>query len=318
MATVTVNLAGINGTIGYGMNAANGMGIGNSGQVKNGSVFAGNVNNGSAGLIEQKRAQARKQAMKAIMDQFAGDNEVTDRMDGLRERNTQIKEEIFSLQHQRDSYAQEQEALKDQYGIDPEGQEQKDLDLIRKANKAMAEGNLGSLSKDELDRVANMGELTEYQRRMLEYDEVIEDYDALIDGLKDEKKANTGAIKSIKQALLEENGKGMREAQNTADAILDAASDAIMGMVWQDAKNHIDEEMEKLVEAAKKQTEKKEEEEEKLEAVKEDTEEQEKLTEAIQESAADQSKLQNEIQKILKESDLLEEDLKGLVVDGTM
>lgn len=318
MATVTVNLAGINGTIGYGMNAANSMGIGNSGQVKNGSIFAGNVNNGSAGLIEQKRAQARKQAMKAIMDQFAGDNEVTDCMDGLRERNTQIKEEISSLQHQRDSYAQEQEALKGQYGIDPEGQEQKDLDLIRKANKAMAEGNLGSLSKDELDRVANMGELTEYQRRMLEYDEVIEDYDALIDDLKDERMANNGSIRSIKQALLEENGKGMRDAQSTADAILDAASDAIMGMIWQDAKNHIDEEMEKLVEAAKKQAEKKEEEEGKLEAVKEDTEEQEKLTEAIQESAADQSKLQNEIQKILKESELLEEDWKGLVVDGTM
>lgn len=318
MATVTVNLAGINGSTGFGMSAVNGVGAGNGGQVKNGSVFAGNINNGSASLIEQKRAQARKQAMKAIMDQFAGDNEVTDRMDGLRDRNKQIKEEISFLKEQRDSYIEEQEALRGQYGVDPEGQEQKDLDLIRKANKAMEEGNLGSLSKEELDRVANMGELTEYQRRMLEYDEVIEDYDGLINDLDNEKKSNNGAIRSIKSALLEENGKGMRNAQNTADAILDAASDAIIGMLWQDAKNHIDEEMEKLVEAAKKQAEKKEEEEEKLEAVKEDMEEQEELTEAIQESTADQSKLQNEIKKILKESDLLEEDLKGLVVDGTM
>lgn len=318
MATVTINLAGINGNIGFGMNTANGMGAGNGGQVKNGSIFAGDMNNGTASLIEQKRAQARKQAMKAIMDQFASDNEVTGRMDELRDRNAQIKEEISFLSKQKDSYIEEQEALRNQYGVDPESQEQKDLELIRKANKAMKEGNLGSLSKDELDRVANMGELTEYQRRVLEYDEVIEDYDVLIDELKDEKMSNNGSIRAIKNALLEDNGKGMRNAKDTADAILDAASDAIIGMLWQEAKNHIDEEMEKLVEAAKKQAEKKEEEEEKLEAVKEEQEQQEELTEAIQESTMDQSKLQNELQKILKESDLLEEDLKGLVVDGTM
>jgi len=136
--------------------------------------------------------------------------------------------------------------------------------------------------------------------------------------LQNERMGNTSSITATKQAILEAGGKGMRTAKKMAGSILDAASDAIIGMLWEDAKEHVDEELEKLMEAAKEQAEKKEEEEEKLENIKEEKEEQEELTKTIQESSSEQAKLQDEIKKIMQEAELLEEDMKGLAVDGFM
>lgn len=318
MAAVTINLAGINGNTGFVAGAVNGiMGKENGGQVKNGSIFAGNKKGGMSDLIEQKRAQARKQAAKVIRDQFAIDNKVTDSMDELRARNAEIEGELTVLGKQKEGLREERDALQEKYGVDPNSQEQKDLELLRKANNYFKKGNLSVLTEEELDRLANMGERTEYQQRSLEYDTMIGVVESQETDLWNEKKANTSAIQGSKQAILESGGKGIRAAKAAAEDILQAASDAIIGMLWEDAKNHVDEEMEKLVEAAKERAEKKEEEEEKLEKAKEEKDEQEELTEAIQESASEQEKLQSEIKKIMKEAELLQEDMKGLVVDGT-
>lgn len=318
MATVSVNLAGINGNIGFGSSASKGMDKEGGGQMKNGAIFLGNKNNNINSLVEQKRAQARKQAAKVLRDQFANDNKVTDGMNELRARNAEIKEELQALYEQRKGFMEERDALQEKYGIDPDSQEQKDLDLIRKGSNLLDAGNLSSMSKDELERLANLGERTEYQQRSLEYDKVIKHISSMEEELLNERIANTSSIMSTKQAILEAGGKGIRAAKKAAGDILQAASDSIIGMIWDAAKDHVDEEMEKLVEAAKEQAEKKEEEEEKLENIKEEKEEQEELAEAIQESTSEQTKLQDEIKKILKEVELLEEDMKGIAVDEFM
>ena len=159
MAAVTINLAGING-IGFGIGTANGAdkGDGKDGQLKNGSIFAGNINGGMSSLIEQKRAQARKQATKMLHDQFARDNEVSDNIKKLYARNETIGEELAVLAEQKKGYVEDRKALQEKYGIDPESQEQKDLELLRKANTYLKDGKLSTLSKEELERVAGMGD----------------------------------------------------------------------------------------------------------------------------------------------------------------
>ena len=167
MATVTINLAGINGTPGYGIHAANDSNTekGDGSQVKNGSVFIGNKKGGISDLIEQKRAQARKQATKVLRDQFARDNKITDNMNEMRARNEEIMGELNGLAEQKKGFMEERDALQEKFGIDPDSQEQKDLELLRKANNYFESGNLAILTKDELERLANMGERTEYQQR---------------------------------------------------------------------------------------------------------------------------------------------------------
>lgn len=319
----TIHGSGTNGTIGIGF-AVSGIEKekeeGKNSQLKNGTVFAGNLNNMTADRIEQKREQARKQAAKMVMDQFGRDNEITDGLNELRARNDAIRKEQSGLNDQIDYFKQEQEALKERYGITDDSQEQKDLELLRRANNAFKAGGGAALeqgfSKEELEQVAAMGEPTEYQQRALAYDKIIESLDDQKEELEKERRSNTSAVVETKRELVKNTG--MIKAGDAAQDILDSASDEIRGMMWEDAKKHMDEEMEKLVEAAKEAAEKKEEQEEKLEAAKEDKEEQKELVETIQDGISDQEKLQSEIEKIMKEAELLKEDMKGLVVDGTM
>ncbi len=320
MGTVTINLAGLVGNTGSGLVTA-GTGKEKDGQVKNGSIFAGNINNISNDRIEQKRESARKQATKAIMDQFHTDSKVTDKIKELRGRNEEINQEIAELREQRKVFEEDQEALKGKYGITSDSEEQKELDLIRKAKSAFKDGRLGDLTKEELEQVAGIdpSQLTEYQKRSLQYDSIMSDmFDTPIAELERERMVNGSVAGSLKQGLLETSYKGISKAYKVADTIMEAASKEIIGMMWEDAKEHVDEEMQELVEAAKEKAEEKEEEEEKLEAVKEEKDEQKELAEQIQESTADQERLQGEIDKILKDAELLEEDLKGLVVDGAV
>lgn len=311
---VTINLAGLNGNAGAGTFSG---GVNKSGekegQVKNGSIFAGNLNTMTPDRIEQKRAEARKQATQVLMNQFASDNAATDGLNEMRQLVKDLNKEISALNKEKAGYEELKSGLMDKYGLTEDSQEHQDLELIRKANKP---GGMANLNKDELERLGNMGELTDYQSEYLYYDEMIKAIDPLIDAYKDQVKNLNLSIGRTKTEMLQ--GKGMIPALKTVEEIMKAASDEIMGMAWEDAKKHIEEEFQKLVEAAKKAAEKKEEEEEKLETAKEEKGEQEELTKEIQESTSDQSKLQSELDKIMKEAELLEEDIKGLVVDGQL
>lgn len=117
----------------------------------------------------------------------------------------------------------------------------------------------------------------------------------------------------------------MVQASASADKVMEAASKEIVGMLVQEARDHMDEEMEEKKEAAEKKAEKEEEEKEKLEKIKEEKEEKEEFAENVAESTelvveADgaMDEVQKEIQKVIEEMKLLEEDLKGVTVDASM
>ena len=298
MGMVTINLAGMTGNpgVGFAVTGSGEKGKGEGGQVKNGSVFAGNINNMSNDRIERKREMARRQASKALMDQFGTDCVATDKMDELSIRNEEINREVSALTDQRKMFAREQEALKETYGIGENSEEQKQLELIRKGNKAFKSGDWSSLSKEELEQIAGMdtSQLTEYQKRALEYDDLLGQFDREIAALEDEKR------------------------MNGYTTINEAPSKEIIGMAWEDAKKHVEEEFQEMVEAAKEKAEEKKEEEEKLEEAKAEKEEQKELTEDIQDASADQEKLQGELKKIMEGAELLEADMKGIVVDNLL
>ena len=280
----TINPAGWYSYMGSGMPVAAGN---KKGQVRNGSVFAGNMGGSLKSRIGQKMAQARKQAARVIRDQFDTDSRFTTELDRVRTLNRDMREEMARLNEERKGYVADREALKDIYGIGEDSREQQ-----------------------ELERIANMGELTEYQERALAYDDIIEGFDRQIRDLQDIIGGNSRAIESTKLETVK--NQGMLKASDAADEILAAASDAIQGMLWEEARKHIQEEMEEMAEAAGEKAE----EEERLEAPREEREEQKELTELIRETASDLKVLQQEIDRILREAGLVTEDAKGLLVDG--
>ncbi|MDE7186085.1 MAG: hypothetical protein K2O13_01030, partial [Lachnospiraceae bacterium] len=137
------------------------------------------------------------------------------------------------------------------------------------------------------------------------------------------------------------------KAQKKADKVMEAASKEVIGMLTEEAKDHVDEEMEEKREEAEEKAEEKAEEEEKIENRKEEREElenrideahakneaQEELRREAEErsredavllgdmmdagmaGAGDASNVKTDIKNMIHKMKLLEEDLKGSIVD---
>lgn len=241
------------------------------------AVFAGGLRDTLSGRIEQKRQEARKKASKIIREQFSSDQEITKNMETRREDAKALAGEKKMIQDFR------KEA-------------EKTLELAEKWETATPE------------------EETEKKTVILEQEKLIRDYN-----IQEQKKEGEigeiySSIADTKRELLKHDP--MVKAQKNADAVMDSAADQIKAMIWEDAKDTIDENLNEKFEEAKEAADKKEEQKEKLEGVKEDKKEAEALTEQIQESAKAQQDIQNELKKIMQENELLEEEMKGLMVDS--
>lgn len=270
--------------------------------------------------IALKKKQLQKQAMQVAKDQFATDRKIDGDMAKRQRRIEEYQEQAKWANEQINGYKSEQEALKKQYGITDDSREQMDLELMRKARKV----DMSELSDEEVDRLANMGELTDYQSLSLGYDAAIGTYEEFIEEAAEVIRDESRSISSIKQGLLGRKY-DMTDAAADKDAQMLSASKQIAGMLYAEAKDKIEEEMQELFDKAKEEAEKREEKEEKLEEQKAEKAEQEiapEETEEIKKVQADmaemgdmQGKVQEEVNKLLKEADLLPEDLKGIKVD---
>lgn len=355
MGTVAIYVAGFTGDEGNRLGIAGASGSAEktkkeTGQAKNGAIFAGSLRKDGDDRIEQRRARARQEASRALKEQFDRDNEITDRQDELRGRNKEIKGEIADIRDQVKGIRDWQEELRVQHGVMPDSEEQKKLDMIRKVNDCLKTGNWKGLTKDDLIEIASMDptQLTSYQRKCLEGDDAIETIEKDLPDLEKEARANTSTVVTLRQGLLKTSYKGISKAYDSADVIRKAASEDIIGMLKDDAKNFVDEKLQEIIEAAKKKAEEMEEEEKKKEAAEEKKQTQEELTQAIKEAASEQKQkleaeavsvtvikekpaeendkmldiakeqedLQKSVEKMLREAGLMEDDFKGLMING--
>ena len=117
----------------------------------------------------------------------------------------------------------------------------------------------------------------------------------------------------------------MLDAGKQADAIMEEVSKEIVGMLVDEAKEHIDDEAKEREEKAKAEKEKQEEIEERIDVAKEKKKENEELTEDILEgvqeagaNASDVSAAQQEIKDMMNKMKLIEDDIKGAAVDKSV
>lgn len=298
---------------------------------KNGkTLFAGNLGIGAKNQspIEQKREKAREQAMKLIRNAWDNDDKSAKNIDDLHQlksdKLSEAKEAKAAIQEIDDYKAK----LQMDYGIDSDSQEQKDLELLEKFQDYMSGAGAEPFTKEEVERLKELQNVprTEYQNSVLKQN-----------GLECELKVTAklakmqtkGIIQSITNAEIEQlKSQGMIKAQNAADDIMDATGDEILGLLLQEGKEKLDEEMEEEKEKAEKVEEKKEEQDERLEEAKENRKEQEELinnavkadqiemnTSVKQTNTSNVQEALKTIQKVLEENDLLDDDLKGIKID---
>lgn len=285
------------------------------------SIFAGSLNK-VVDPIQQKKQQAQKQAMKIVGDTWANDRKIDDDIEQRRARVEESREIIKKAKGELGRIAKEREELRDRYGVEADSQEEMDLKLLEKGINAEKPDSGVRLTKEEEEQIEQIKKngLTEYQTRSLEMKNGGGLYEDEIAEAEKVMRTETAAITSIKLERLKSDP--MVEAQKNAKEIIDAARDEIIGMLIDEGKDHIDEEMEEKKEAAEKAEEKKEEQEEKTEKKKEKENQEEQFREQIKASTELMTKsdellddVQRKVKKILDEMKLLEEDLKGAAVD---
>lgn len=308
----------------------------NGGAKLNGnSLFAGNMDL-PWDRIEEKRKQARGQAMKVITDAMEKDRKMDEDVNEHKNLINTLKDEISQAHDAIDEITDRQNLLKEEYAISDDGQEQKDLELLIKRRESLRPDSDVELTDDERSRLTEIDAkgLTDYQARALGLESEKDLPRAAIDKNRQQIMGENAAIRGMKMARLKMKRQPMQAAKEEADQILESARKEIIGMMFEDGKDHIDEEAEKAREEAEEAKEKKEEEEKRIEAVKEKVEEMQEQTETnAQQSAKAQeegtdaltdqileisqggSDIQKELEDIMEKMNLIAEDLKGAAVD---
>ncbi len=280
------------------------------------NIFAGDMNK-AFDPITQKKQQARKQAMKIVTDAWSGDRKLDESLD---ERRMKIREHEETMKESGSMLKwinEERASLREAHGLTEDSQEEQDLRLLEK------QADKKPLTKEEQARLAEIAEAggpTEYQQHSLDLYKSASEYKKTYEAAQKGVTQESDAIKSAKLERLKHDP--MVKAAKSADEVLEAASQEIIGMLYDEAKDHIDEEMEEKKEAAEEKAEKEEEQEELIEKRKEEKEKKEEFIEEISEDMttildADNimDDVQKEIKKIMEEMKLLEEDMKGAAVD---
>lgn len=245
------------------------------------SIYAGNSNIAD-NPIAQKRKEAQEAAWNIVKNAWDSDKSVDDMIQTRRNHYAELSALKETAAAELSDIADDKEALRQLYDVEPDSQEQTDLELLEKARDINAGVSDAELTEEERKRLGEMyqGERTEYQSRALElHDRAVELKKQIADANK-QMRDDTADIYAIKQERLKENP--MLDAKEAAEEVLEAANSEIIGMAMQEAKEHIDEKMEEVQEKAEKNAKEQEEREERLE--------EQKLNRAIQEAMIEGTK----------------------------
>lgn len=240
----------------------------NGTQKKTGNVYGGTLKLAEDPIAE-KRKMGQERAWKVVSDAWKNDRSVEDSIKSRREHyaamEQQKKEALSSLVDTE----QDMKAVKELYGVTDDSEEQKDLELLKKRQDFENKVSVEKPTEEEYKKLAEIDKksLTEYQTRQLELNERAGKFKMDAAEAERQMRDDDSDIRGIEKELLKSHG--MVDAQKSADAILAATNDEIVGMLVQEATEHIDETAKEAEEKADEKLEEKEEREEQLDEIKE-------------------------------------------------
>lgn len=294
------------------------------------TINAGNLNlmPHRDNLIDSKRIQARKQAMKLISDAWASDDKVNKQIDEMNSKKQDMLNEMSEINKRLGDIEKQKEQYRLEYGVSEDSEEQKDLELLEKYQNNITGVANDEFTKEELDRLKQLQNepLTEYQKKVLSLNGVAGNYKSDYSRLKVKVAAATGQIAQAK--IDRDKSQGMLKADAAADDIIAAAEDEVFNILVEQGKENIDKKLEEDKEKAEKAEEKEEKLKEKLDKNKEERKKQKEIFEGevkadkMQQDLGVKSKdisrvddAMKQIDRIMQENKLINEDLKGIEID---
>ena len=304
-------------------------------------VFAGDLN-----LIDdpvtKKRKEAQQKALKVVKDAWDIDRSIDadiqerrDHYDKMKTLYSEAQDEVLKINDQK-------KALREQHMVEPDSQEQKDLELLEKYQNNRAGVSDDSFSKEEIERLRELQNipLTDYQKEVLKLNSTACEISGVIEEKENSFVGDTMAITDSEIERLK--SQDMIKASAAAEDIMDAAGKDIIGMLVEESKEHVDDKLEEEQKKAEEAKQKEEEQQELVDKAKERKEEAEQQAEAISEAKDSQEEVldgvgkadsielesnikkksvdhveeaQKQINKILKDNNLVNDDLKGIEID---
>lgn len=299
----------------------------------------GLVLNGQVDPIEQRKALAKKQAYKIIKDALANELKRDADVQEVKDHADQLRDDMAKAQNEIARINEEKEKWRNECGVVEDSEEQKDLELLEK-REAYESGDLSKeLTEEERKRLAELDKqgYTDYQKKALEMEKKKAPYTYTVQKAEAGIMADNAVVRATRLERLKKDY--IRKAQKEENEVLAAASKEIIGMLVDEAKEHIDEKSEELQEKAEEKKEEKEAEQEKIDAAKEKKEEMEalanpesasseqtaatqvappsgdKMTEAMAQLDSQKEDYQKEIEEMMRKMNLVAEDIKGIKVD---
>lgn len=313
----------------------------NAKQTNRKSVFGGNLN-AATDPIAQKRKEAQQKAWNVVQNAWDNDKSVDESIESRMAHQSDMEQRKKEALDGLSDINTDRDVLRKMYEVDGDSQEQKDLEILEKKQDQNNGLEIELWTDEELKRYEEIKDQprTEYQERMLQLNDQSAQFRLAIEDADKQIMDDTANISAIQKERLKHHP--MIDAQKQSDAIKEAANKEIIGMLMDQAKDHIDETMEEIKEKADEAMEKKEEREEKLEELKELRAMQEAIIEgtkeAVEEAKAEQRKndqpdieitdmvdiargssktgdVQQSLDDIKNSMKVLEADLKGIKVD---
>lgn len=290
-------------------------------QEKGSNIYAGNLHLPGDDIAE-KKAKAGRDAVKTLIEQFESDIMQDELVAQLKEARDKLQEDMPQYSENIKNLNNSLERLDENYDIEEGSVEKEELALRRKAQKG------DSLTSEEMKKLSEMGEASEYQKAALEYYKQIDYFEGRIESVKVAVEQCNKSLTDISINRLKDNG--MVDAVKEADKILANANREIMQMAVDEAVDTIDEKQEEVEDKADKAKEEKAEEKKK---------EQEKLEEEIERDIENSERRKNmplgsnlyvaevfeddkiyqaimeEVKAIADMNALSDEDIKGLLAD---
>ena len=286
------------------------------------SVFMGAYN--EQNLVSRKFAMAQKTAMKRLLDQLDEDVKISDEMKERQEHIEQLGDAVRNAGKEISSINERRDELKKQHNIDPDSQEQKDLELMQKAEASKKDPSI-QLTDEEKESLAKMQSVTKYQEDMLLCDKEEEKYRKEIEKNQQEILVESATIQATKKALLKVHP--MVDARNDADDIMEEANKSLVNALMHEGVDKIDEKNAEKEKEMLEQKEKALEEKIQREKMKEEEAEKEQQDDDLQnivlgmtshvmsygQQAADN--MQANIKSLIQDQTFIDVDLKGLRVN---
>ncbi|SHN52648.1 hypothetical protein SAMN02745247_00799 [Butyrivibrio hungatei DSM 14810] len=250
-------------------------------------------------LVQQRQGLARKQALKVVSDAFGGEKKLDAQMQSIKDEIKRLQDEI----NEKTANTMENDAklkeLQEEYGIDPDGEESKELSKLAFKMNNSKDG----LSDEEISK------MSEYQQKALYYVAANQQNSLDIDRAKAQQMGNVQGYADMKRERAK--SQDMLKAQDEAEDIMETAGEEAIALLTQEAVEHVDEEQKEREEEAKEAAEKKKE-EKKEEAKKLEKEAmQQEMIENIKEHAAESNRTSADTKRAIARRERAEADSMG-------